>query len=98
MQGWEPLSQGEWHPPSRRRTATHAGAAAYLEHSRQEGQGAPRGEVMAYIQGHSLPDATSGDDYGDRSPLGLAVDSLRFEGMDFAAIRPWAPTERNLKA
>ena len=55
-------------------------------------------EVMAYIQGHSLPDATSGDDYGDRSPLGLAVDSLTFEGVDFAAIRPWVPSESNDKA
>lgn len=46
-------------------------------------------EVMAYIQGHSLPDATSGDDYGDRSPLGLAMNALTFEGVEMARIQPW---------
>lgn len=48
-------------------------------------------EVMAYIQGHALDDATSGEDYGDLSPLGLAVNSMTFDGFDLAKVVPWAP-------
>jgi integrase len=48
-----------------------------------------RREVMAYIQGHKLSDAMAGDGYGDQSPLGLAVNSLVFDGFDAATIKPW---------
>jgi hypothetical protein len=44
---------------------------------------------MAYIQGHKLSDAMAGDGYGDQSPLGLAVNSLVFDGFDAATIKPW---------
>ena len=44
---------------------------------------------MAYIQGHKLSDETVGEGYGDLSPLGLAIDQLRFEGLDLGGVNPW---------
>ena len=50
--------------------------------------GIPR-ENMAYIQGHKLPDETAGESYGDLSPLGFALDRLRFDGLDLSGVKPW---------
>lgn len=46
-------------------------------------------ENMAYIQGHKLSDETAGEGYGDLSPLGLAIDRLRFDGLDLSGVKPW---------
>jgi integrase len=46
-------------------------------------------ENMAYIQGHKLSDETAGEGYGDLSPLGLAIDQLRFDGLDLSGVKPW---------
>lgn len=51
--------------------------------------GIPR-KSMAYIQGHAVKDATSGEGYGALSPLRLAIDRLEFRGADSSAILPGA--------
>ena len=48
-------------------------------------------EAMAYIQGHRLADETAGEGYGSLNPLGLAIDRLRFEGLELSHVRPWTP-------
>jgi integrase len=48
-----------------------------------------RREEMAYLQGHAVADATSGEGYGQLSPLGLAIDRVRFDDLDASAIQPW---------
>ena len=47
-------------------------------------------EAMAYIQGHKLTDETAGEGYGSLNPLGLAIDRLRFEGLDLSSVHPWS--------
>lgn len=46
-------------------------------------------ENMAYIQGHKLSGETAGEGYGDLSPLGLAIDQLRFDGLDLSGVQLW---------
>lgn len=53
--------------------------------------GVPR-EAMAYIQGHALIDATSGEGYGDRQPLGMFIDRVQVEGFELSSIKAWTST------
>jgi hypothetical protein len=44
---------------------------------------------MAYIQGHALEDATSGEGYGDLSPLAAAMERFSYSWFAGLGVRPW---------
>jgi len=46
-------------------------------------------EAMAYIQGHAVQDATAGEGYGDRSPLGEEITKVRFPWFDGLGVQKW---------
>lgn len=52
--------------------------------------GVPR-ENIAYIMGHALADATSGEGYGDLNPLGAAIDRVTIPGFVVDEVAPWSP-------
>ena len=39
--------------------------------------------------GHTPPNKTANDDYGDKDPLGRQIDLLTFVGLDMSGVRPW---------
>lgn len=51
-------------------------------------------DAREYIQGHRALDASTNDRYGSRGPLGGWIDNLRFDAVDWDAVRPWSPPQK----
>ena len=46
-------------------------------------------EAISYLAGHSVRGGNTTRRYGDRSPYGLEIEKLRFEGLDLSGVRRW---------
>lgn len=51
-------------------------------------------ETMEYVMGHTPPNKTANEDYGDKDPLGRQIDMLSFAGLDMSQVMPWKPRIR----
>jgi integrase len=48
-------------------------------------------DARDFIQGHSRPNASANQSYGEKVPLGLRIDDLGFVGLDLSRLKPWEP-------